>query len=310
VVAFAQFVLNGVIAGALYALIAMGVAIIYGGTGHFHIAHAGVFLLGGYLTEDLAAHHVPLVPALIVGVVAATCLGVLIDRLIYAPLERRGGGKVGIFLSSLGVLYVVSNLLVIWLGDAPVYASVPQSMNQPISLGGPTITGLEIVLIAGTAVLLVALLALMRFTRLGALIRALSSNMEQIRISGRSVTAARVMVYALGSALAGVAGVYTLVSNGLTVSIGEEYFMLAFVAVILGGVGSLAGAFWAAMLIGLIENIVQNWVANQWAEPIVFGAFLVAIVLAPHGLAGVKIGRPRRSRTTPVGQASVAGRGA
>jgi branched-chain amino acid transport system permease protein len=275
----------------------MGIAVIYAGTGHFHIAHAGVFLIGGYVTQLLVVEAgLPLIVALLVGMAAAVVVGVAIDRGIYSRLEARGGGKIAIFLASLGTLYVVTNLVVIWRGNEPVYAPPVESLNTPIPLGGAALTGLQLILVVGSFILLGLLIAVLRWTRLGALIRALASNPEQIRIAGRSLASARIAVYALGSALAGLAGAYALQDSGLTVALGESYFMLAFVAVILGGVGSIQGAFWAAMLLGLIENIVQYWIPNQWADVIVFALFLITIVLAPLGLSGLRAGAGRRVR--------------
>lgn len=302
---FLQLLLNGVVAGALYALVAVGFALIFGCTRHFHIAHAGVLLAAGYFAFALIERAgLPTVVAFLIAMVAAVLLGVLILRGVYLPLERRGGGGFVLFLVSMGALIVIENAFTLWLGASSVRVELGGAFNDPVTIGPATLTLMQICLVTVSAASFAAVLATLSRTALGKQIRALAANAELVRILGHRPERIQTAVYAIASLIVAFAGIYSVSDTGVQPGVGTDLIVLAFVAVILGGIGSVGGAFVAAMLLGLLENLSQLVIPAQWSTSVVFLTFLVLITVLPSGLAALRSRRNVVLRA-PVGAQAI-----
>lgn len=306
---FWQLVINGIVAGALYALVALGFALIFGCTRHFHIAHAAVMATAAYLTFALSERtELPLAVAAVIGLAAATLLGVVVLRLIYLPLERRGGQGFVLFLVSLGVLILVENGFTLWLGAGTLRVDLGGALKRPVDLGSVSLTTMQLILVAVAAAAFAGLRLLLRRTGLGTDIRALAANAELVRILGRSPERITTAVYALASVIAGLVGVYQVADTGIAPGVSTNLIIFAFVAVILGGIGSVGGAFAAAMLLGLLQNVSQLVIPSEWSISVVFLCFLVLITLLPSGLAplrqrrGFRLAAPAGDRTAATSE--------
>lgn len=294
---FLQLLLNGVVAGSLYGLMAISLSLIYGATRHFHIAHAAVFSAAGYLTYVFGTVlGLPIGIAIIIAILAAMGLGVVIVRWLYRPLEERGGGPFVIFLVSLGLLAVVVNVFTLWLGQSPIRVTLSEGLRQPVKFGGLSLTVVQLGLVFVSTLCFGLLVYLLKYTWWGKYIRAFSSNPEFVEIIGGSPRALEILAYSIGSAIAALAGIYTTFDTGMTPGIGEQYFIIAILAVILGGVGSVGGAFAAAMLLGVLQNVLQIRVEAEWTIPIVFALFLLIIAVSPSGLASLSFRSLRSER--------------
>lgn len=294
---FLQLLLNGLVAGSLYSLVATSLSLIYGATRHFHIAHAAVFSAAGYIAYALSASlGLPSGIAIVLAIVAATGLGVMIVVLLYVPMENRGGGPFIIFIISLGTLTLVVNTFTLWLGTSPVSITLAQGLQRPIQLGGLSLTVAQLGLIFVSILCLGLLLYLLDRTRWGKYIQAFSSNPEFVEITGGNPRTLQILVYAIGSAFVSLAGIYAAFDTGMTSGLGEEYFIIAIMAVILGGVGSIRGAFVAAMTLGILENLLIIRVPAEWTVPIVFALFLLIISISPSGLASLRLRSLRSER--------------
>ncbi|HEY8466998.1 MAG TPA: branched-chain amino acid ABC transporter permease [Solirubrobacterales bacterium] len=286
---FWQLVLNGLVAGALYALVAVGFALIFGCTRHFHIAHAGVLATGGYLCFALVDRAgLPILLAGALAIAASTLLGVVILRGVYRPLERRGGEGFVLFLVSLGALILIENTFTLWLGASSVTVDPGEALKDPIRIGSVSLTAMQIGLIVVSFAAFAALMAILVRTSLGKDIRALAANPELVRILGGRPDRIQTAVYALASAIVALAGVYQVADTGMQPGVGTNLIIFAFVAVILGGIGSVGGAFAAAMLLGLLQNVSQLVIPSEWSTSVVFVMFLALITLLPSGLATLK----------------------
>lgn len=286
---FLQLILDGIVAGCLYGLLAMGFGLIYGATRQFHIAHAAVFAAAGYLFYVFVTRYdIPQIPALLAAVACAVLLGVIIVRLIYVPLIARGGNAFVLFLVSLGLLTLIENAFVLWLGPASLSVHAAGGLLNQVSAGGIGITELQLILIGVALACLVALLVTLKRTALGRRIRALSSNVEFVRIVGRRPEVTQTLVYALGSLLAGLAGVYQTLDTGMQPGVPESFVLVAFLGAILGGIGSVGGAFVAALLLGVLQNVLLEVVSGVWTLTLVFLIFLFIITFAPSGLAELR----------------------
>ncbi|GAB2740157.1 branched-chain amino acid ABC transporter permease [Nocardioides pakistanensis] len=291
---FVQLLLNGLVAGSLYALVAVGFALIFGATRHFHIAHAGVFSAAGYLavmaTRELGVSGVL---AALVGLVLAVLLGVALVRFLYVPLGRRGGEGFVLFLVSLGALVIVDNLFTINLGARPARLALGDWFHTAVSLGGWSMTVGQILIVVLTAVLFTALILVLSRTRAGKLIKAYSGNPEFVEVVGRRPGRVLVLVYAAGSLFAALAGLYVAADTGMQPGLGETYFIISIMAVFIGGIGSVVGAFIAAMTLGILQNILLIEIDAEWTLPVIFVLFLVLITASPGGLTALQL-KPRR----------------
>lgn len=289
---FVQLLLNGLVAGSLYALVAVGFALIFAATRHFHIAHAGVFAAGGYLAYFLA-ERLPVALAVMGAVILCVLLGVLLVTLLYRPLERRGGAGFVLFLVSLGALIVIDNVFTIGLGARPARLAAGPWFTTTVPLGRWSLVAGQIALVAVAVVLFAALVRLLTRTRMGKLVQAYSSNPEFVQVVGRRPRVVLVLVYALGSLPPAIAGVYVAADTGMQPGLGETFFIVSVMAVIIGGIGSITGAFVAAMLLGILQNVLLLVMGAQWTLAAIFVLFLVLITVSPEGLSKINLRKAR-----------------
>jgi branched-chain amino acid transport system permease protein len=293
---FVQLLLNGLVAGSLYALVAVGFALIFGATRHFHISHAGVFSSAGYLaviaTRDIG---LPGMVAALVGLVLAVLLGVTLVRFLYVPLGRRGGQGFVLFLVSLGALVIVDNLFTVNMGARPAKLALGDWFHRGVDLGPWSMTMGQIAFVVLTLALFAVLVLVLSKTQAGKLIKAYSGNPEFVEVVGRRPRRVLVLVYAAGSLLAALAGLYVAADTGMQPGLGETYFIISIMAVFIGGIGSIWGAFIAAMTLGILQNILLIRIDAEWTLAVIFVLFLVLITLSPGGLTALKL-TPRRRR--------------
>ncbi len=285
-----QLLLNGLAAGSLYALVAVGFALIFAATRHFHIAHAAVFAAGGYIAYFLS-DWVPVGVAVLGAVVLSVLLGVLLVTCLYRPLERRGGAGFVLFLVSLGALIVIDNVFTVRLGARPARLEAGGWFTTNVPIGRWSLVAGQLALIVVAIALFALLLGLLTKTRMGKLVQAYSGNPEFVEVVGRRPQVVLVLVYALGSLLAAVAGVYVAADTGMQPGLGETFFIVSIMAVIIGGIGSITGAFVAAMLLGLLQNVLLLVMGAQWTLAAIFVLFLVLITVSPEGLSKINLRR-------------------
>lgn len=289
---FVQLLLNGLVAGSLYALVAVGFALIFAATRHFHIAHAGVFAAGGYLAYFMA-QRLPVAVAVLGALLVCVLLGVLLVTLLYRPLERRGGAGFVLFLVSLGALIVIDNVFTLGLGARPARLAAGTWFTTTVPLGRWSLVAGQVALVVVAVLLFAAVVALLTKTRVGKLVQAYSANPEFVQVVGRRPNLVLVLVYALGSLPAAVAGVYVAADTGMQPGLGETFFIVSVMAVIIGGIGSVTGAFVAAMLLGILQNVLLLVMGAQWTLAAIFVLFLVLITVSPEGLSQLNLRRVR-----------------
>jgi branched-chain amino acid transport system permease protein len=285
-----QLLLQGLQTGALYALTAAGFALIFGATRIFHFAHGAAFTLAGYtfLFAWNAGWPWPL------GALAATLVamgfGVLVERLVYRPIQRHEGGFFTVFVAAFGVSIVVQNLVGMFAGRG--FASIDTSLSRATEIM-PDIFLARVfwVAIGVSALVFLALTLFLTRSHAGVALRALAQNPDLIRAYGLSSTKLSILAFALGSALAAPAAILTGMTAGLNEAIGHHVMLISMAATIVGGVGSLKGAALAGLLLGVAEAICLTVVEPQWAEAISFIVLFAFIIFRPSGLFGVAVTR-------------------
>jgi branched-chain amino acid transport system permease protein len=286
---FLQLAATGLVVGSLYALCALGWGLIYGTTLHFHVAHGAVFTLAAYYAyAGQKLLGLPLAAAVIGAIVAAAVSGMLIDLLIYQPLERRGAIRTTLFIASLGLLTLIENLLAIIFSPDPLRMDVGR-LADAVQLGPVYLNRLHVLSVATAIFAYLALTAFLKYARWGKAIRAVSSSPEMARTVGIDLPRVHLLTYALGSAISAPAGILVAMDVGVEPYRGTTFVLLASVAVIMGGIGSIPGALLGALFLALLENLGIWKIASEWQSTISFGVFLIFIVVRPRGFFGRKI---------------------
>lgn len=286
--AIAQVLTNGLIASSMYALVAVGYTLIYGVLKFINFAHGDVAMVGGYVAFFLVGAGVATGGRLALGLMGAAVvcavLGMLIERLGYRPLRNSPrllplitAIGIGIALQALVAMRAGSGFKVIALPDWPVYR-----------IGPVAITAVQVAILLLAAVSLVALQLLVHRTDLGAWIRAVADNRELAYVLGVDVDRVIRSVFAIGSALAGVAGVMLALEINLQPAMGFTVGIKAFAAVVLGGIGSIPGMLIGSLVIGFAENLGAWFISGVWKESIAYGILLLTLLIRPSGLLGAR----------------------
>lgn len=284
-----QLLINGLQVGALYALTAVGFSLIFGSTKIFHFAHGATLTIAAYvfyyLYSIIGGHWLL---AALGATLAAVAFGVLLDRLVYAPIQRHEASFFTIFVAALGVGIVVQNLIGMIFGRSFVSVTAPLSRSIEIA-SGLFVSPLSGIAIICAIVLFGVLQFFLMHTHVGLALRALSENPELVRTYGLSPRRLSTIVFALGSLLVVPAAIITGVSSGLNPAMGHHVMLISLAATIVGGVGSLRGAACAGLLLGLAENLALAYFEPQWSEAVTFIVLFLFILFRPSGFFGRSI---------------------
>lgn len=287
--------LEGLALGSVYALVALGYTMIYGVLGLINFAHADVLMVGAYVGIFVAAwagsgvvHAGSLSVALacLLGAMAAcAALGVLIERLAYRPI--RGAPRLTPLVTAIGVSMLLENVCAVAFGSTP--RAFPELMARtPVRVAGVAATNTVKLVELGAAVALMAALEyLVARTRFGRAMRAVATNPEAARLMGVPVDRVIAATFALGSALAGAGGVLVALDQPrVDPMMGVAPGLKAFVAAVLGGIGSVPGAMLGGVLIGLTEQFATAYVSSSFAPALVFAILVGVLLVRPQGLLG------------------------
>lgn len=281
-----QLLINGIQLGALYALTAAGFSLIFGATRIFHFAHGSAFAIAAYLFYYLSAvAGAGWLAATLVAAAAAVLFGVAMDRFVYAPIQRHEGSFFTVFVASFGVAIVVQNLIGMIFGRGFVAVSTPLSRSIEIA------SGLYVSPLAGIAIVCAiafffALHLFLSRTNVGFALRALSENPELVRAYGLSPRRLSTYAFALGSLLVVPSALLTGASSGLNPAVGSDIMLVSLAATIVGGVGSLRGAAFAGVLLGLGQNLALWRLESQWSDAVTFVVLFLFILFRPSGFFG------------------------
>ena len=282
---FITQVLNGLQLGSIYALVALGYTMVYGIILLLNFAHGDIIMVGAYISW-LVMSKLGLNPAIavVLSIVGCMLLGVLIDKVAYAPL--RDAPRLSILITAIGVSYFLENGSQLLFGaDAKVVPAYTSVSN--IQVGDLTLSFSAIVTVVVTAVATVILTFLVQKTKLGKAMRAVSEDMGAARLMGINVNTTISFTFAVGSALAGIGAVlycmaYTQASPTMGIMLGTK----AFVAAVLGGIGSIPGAVIGGLLVGFAEVFVSAIGLSVWQDAVVFLLLIVVLIVKPTGLLG------------------------
>ncbi len=278
-----QLLVNGIVTGCALGVVAVSFALVYATTRIFHIAHAGVYTLGGYLAWSLVAYGVPEPLALLGAMAGCTVLGAAIQHFLYAPLERRRATHLIVLIASLGALAVIQNLIAAVYSSDILQFTIPWA-SAVVTLGGLRLTGAQLATLALSLAAFVGMLWFAHRTLLGKRIRAVASNPFLAEITRLEPRAVYVTVIAIASAVVCLPGVLVPLDLGLQPYGGVTPLLTATIAMIAGGVGSLGGAFLFAVVIVVLQNLSLLVMPGEWSIGVTFAIFVVFMLFRPRGL--------------------------
>ena len=277
--------LNGLQLGSIYALVALGYTMVYGIILLLNFAHGDIIMAGAYISW-IAMAQLGMHPALaaLLSIVGCMALGVAIDKIAYAPL--REAPRLSVLITAIGVSYFLeSGSQLIFGADAKV---VPAFVNlTTVSFGSVTLSLTAILTVAITCISTIVLTFLVQKTRLGKAMRAVSEDMGAARLMGVNVNSTISFTFAVGSALAGIGAIlYSMAYHQATPTMGIMLGTKAFVAAVLGGIGSIPGAVVGGLVVGFVEVAVAALGLSVWQDAVVFLLLIVVLVVKPTGLLG------------------------
>ena len=281
---FAQQAINAIQLGSIYALIALGYSMVYGVLVMINFAHGDVFMVSSFFCFLLLLLlPVPFVAALIIVMLATAVLGVALERLAYRPL--RNAPRVSAIITALGCGLIIQNTT---LSLSPYSQRMPE-LFVPVTwnFGGVTVSSLQLLIIGVSVGLMIGLDFFIRRTRYGMAMRAIAQDRITVPLMGIPVNTMIAMTFAIGAALGGAAGVlyasaYPVISATMGVLVGWK----AFVAAVIGGIGSVRGAVLGAYVLGAVEVFTVTVLPSTYRDLIVYSLLLVILVFKPYGLLG------------------------
>lgn len=283
-----QLFLNGIIAGSIYSLIALGFTIIYRTVKFFHFAHGVVFAAGAYFayTFFILFDINPLI-SFFLSIALASLLGIAIDRFVYHPLRKNNAPNLVYLIASFGVFIFIQNLLQIIFG-----AQILTLRIGPVKEGhhilGAVITDTQIlIIIASIAFFFLGWLFIQK-TKLGKAIRAVADDPVGARIVGINSEKIILIAFAIGSILAGAAGILISLETNIEPTMGLNAILKGIVASIVGGIGNIPGALFGGLFLGLAENLGIWKIQAAWKDTIAFAILIVFLLLRPSGIMGIK----------------------
>ena len=280
------YLLSGISVGGQYALIAIGYTMVYGILRLINFAHGDVFMVAG-LVMVYATASLPMWASIILVLVATVVLGVVIEKVAYRPL--RSAPRMSVMISAIGVSYLLQNCALYFTGGLPqIYPTIP-FLSKTIAVGSGTIKMVTIITPILTILLVVALVLLIKYTKIGMAMRAVSRDFETSELMGIKINNVISMTFVIGCFLAAV-GSLLYFSNYTSVipTSGAMPGLKAFVAAVFGGIGSVPGAVIGAFLIGICENIIKGVGWTAFSDAFTFVLLIVILLVKPTGIFGEK----------------------
>src|SRR5215207_3834713 len=292
-------VVDGLSIGTIWALIALGYTLVYGIIELINFAHGEVFMIGSFVSVSLYATFgitestgvIVLIFAMLlvlaISMLASGSLNVMIERVAYRPL--RGAPKLAPLITAIGMSFILQNVGLLWRGQPDSPPDLIQKNKEVFTIFDVTIVRADVFAVLITVPLLFALVTFVSRTRYGKAMRATAQDMEAARLMGINVDRTIALTFLLGGLMAGAAGlVYALYNGTIRFNMGFTAGLIAFTAVVMGGIGNLRGAVLGGLIIGVIQALAEARLPNgsAWAPAVVFAILVLVMVFRPQGLLG------------------------
>lgn len=286
---FLQYLANGVVIGSTYVLVAVGLTLIFGILGVVNFAHGEFYMIGGYVgIFAVTVLKLPVFLAIGVVLLAAAVVGIAAEAILHKPMKNRDATSS--IISSFGLAVVLQNAALIVMGPQPQRLETELG-RIPVEIG-PVFLPLQRLLIPISMVVLIAILyVVLRYTWTGRSLRAMAQHATVARLCGVRVERVAVVTFMVGAALAGIAGMLMSSIFFVYPIVGNMIALKAFTVVILGGMGNVAGAAAAGLLLGITESLTSAYIANSMRDIVGFVFVILALLFRPQGLFGKSVDR-------------------
>jgi branched-chain amino acid transport system permease protein len=287
---FIDLVIIGISVGMVYALVALGISLIFSGLDIVHFAHGEIYMIGAFIGLTLFQQTgLPFVPVLLLAVILTGFVGILIERIFYRRLTSRGGGYtvagMGMVIVGFGMSIVLQNIAFLIWGPKPF--PFPVSFGRPLEIGNLALPMSYVWIVATGLVLMLVLNLVLRKTMLGLAIRAVAHNKDIAYLSGVNVPLMISAIFGIACALGAAAGVLIAPINYVQVQMGLGVLIKAFAAAIVGGFGSLPGAVLGGLLVGVTESLGAGFISGTYKDIYAFILLIVVLMVKPSGILGV-----------------------
>lgn len=282
-------IVNGLILGSMYALIAIGFSMIYGIVRLINFAHGDIFAIGAFTTlASVSMLNAPFPVTVLIVLLTGAAVGMLIERAAFRPM--RGAPQVTGFIASLAVAIIIENLAVMTISAQPRSFLAPPWLNQLVAIGPLSVRVVDLAIVALSIVLMVSLVVFVRKSKAGIAMRATAENYDVARLMGINIDRMILLAFAIGSALAAVGGLMWGSKYGqISPLMGLLPGLKAFVAAVIGGVGSIAGAVVGGYVLGMSEVLFVGLLPSEYSgyrNAFVFGTLILVLLVMPNGLLG------------------------
>ena len=287
---FISYLINGISLGSIYAIIALGYTMVYGIAKMLNFAHGDVIMIGCYMVFiTVSQAGMPTLVGILIAVVVCTVLGMTIEKVAYSPL--RSAPSLAVLITAIGVSYLLQNVALLIFGANPKsFTSVVPFDAITLADGQLVISPVSIVAILASVLIVVGLSLFVNKTKAGVAMQAVSEDRGAAKLMGINVNATITLTFAIGSALAAIAGVLLCSAYPtLTPYTGSMPGIKAFTAAVFGGIGSIPGAMIGGLLLGIIEILGKAYISSQLSDAIVFSVLIIVLLVKPTGILGKKI---------------------
>lgn len=284
---FWQFIINGLITGILYSLLAIGFALVYNTTRIFHIAAAGIYVFAAYMFWFFVAKAgLPIIPASLVAIALTMVLSLLSELLVYRPLKNKKASLNVAMIASIGAMTVIINTIAMCFGNETKV--IENAILQPLTLGDIIITTQQKYQAVIGIVAITVFMAILKWTNWGLRLKALSADETLFETLGYDTKATRVMVFLASGAFIALASCLTVYDVGLDPNMGMSVLISAIVAMIIGGVGKFCTCILGGLTLGVLQSLTVYQFASNWQNAVTFLVLLILLFLRPQGIAGYK----------------------
>lgn len=288
---FIQQLVNGLSIGSVFALVALGYTMVYGIIKLINFAHGDIYMLGafvGYFSfKHLAGGFLGFIFALVLAMVVCAIIGVLIEKIAYKPL--RNASRITALITAMGVSYFLEYVMVYFVGPERKVLDAPFE-NTMYEIGGITFSLSTVIIVVTTIVLMLVLTYIVNKTKMGKAMRAVSADADAAKLMGINVDNTISFTFALGSALAGAAGVLIGVHYNIVEPLmGMVPGLKAFIAAVFGGIGIIPGALLGGISIGIVQTFAAGYISTMWQDAIVYALLIVILLVKPSGLLGKNV---------------------
>ncbi len=282
-----QQIVNGITLGSIYALIALGYTMVYGIIKLINFAHCDIYMIGAYIGYFCMTFlGLGFLPSLVIAMILCTLLGVVTERIAYRPL--RNAARISVLITAIGVsVFLEYGTMFFVKANVRTYPEITGLLAKTIKAGNMTISMQQILLVGITIILMTLLQFIVKRTRLGKAMRAVSMDRDAAQLMGINVDSTVSFTFALGSALAGAAGVLVgIYYNSINPLMGVLPGLKAFIAAVFGGIGIIPGAMIGGYFIGMLEVMVAGYGNSMYRDAVVFAILILILIVKPSGLLG------------------------